>query len=229
MCSFPAHRMDDRRLQLSGEPYQLITCSFAAGTAQEGDAPSAVQKRGHTVDALGRRGDCRTCWCEPQLLRRRRIESGLQRDVTRYDNDRNTTLCNCAPDRDFQCSRHLPYTRHELAKAAALPKEPLRMGLLEVPRTDLRRRDVRGDSNDRHARPMTVEESVEQVQVVGPTTSRTDGEPTGEIRVGAGGECRHLFVPDVQPIDSAMAPQCVGKAVQAIANDPVNASNPCGG
>jgi hypothetical protein len=49
------------------------------------------------------------------------------------------------------------------------------------------------------------------------------------MRVGPGGKRRHLFMPDVQPADSAVSTQRVSKSVQAIANDPVNALYACGG
>ncbi len=49
------------------------------------------------------------------------------------------------------------------------------------------------------------------------------------MRLGAGGKGGDLFVAEMQPGDPAVAAQRVGEAVQAVADDAVNALYPGGG
>jgi len=57
---------------------------------------------------------------------------------------------------------------HQFAIMAALPKQLLRMGFLEIAGADLARGDVRGDRQYRHSRAVTIEQPVDQVKVAGP-------------------------------------------------------------
>jgi enoyl-CoA hydratase/carnithine racemase len=57
------------------------------------------------------------------------------------------------------------------------------------------------------------------------------GQPevgAGLLPGGGGIERLRLFVPDVQPLDAAVAAQCVGKAVQRVTRQPVDAADAAG-
>jgi hypothetical protein len=70
---------------------------------------------------------------------------------------------------------------------------------------------------------VAIEQSVDQVQIAGTTTAGADGEGTGEVGFGACGEGRDLLVPDVHPLDLALAAERIGQTVQAVADDAVDA------
>ena len=63
----------------------------------------------------------------------------------------------------------------------------------------------------------------------GPQLPAQTARLAGDMRVGAGREGRDLLVADVQPLDAAMAPQRVGKTVQAVADDAVDPLHAGGG
>ena len=67
------------------------------------------------------------------------------------------------------------------------------------------------------------------MQVARAAAAGADRELTGQMRLGAGGESGNLFVAEVQPGDPTVAAQRVGEAVQAVADDAVNALYPGGG
>ena len=68
------------------------------------------------------------------------------------------------------------------------------MRLLEVGAADLGARDLGGDRQHRNAAAMAVEQAVDQVQVARPAAAGADRELAGQLRLGAGGERRHLLV-----------------------------------
>jgi hypothetical protein len=81
------------------------------------------------------------------------------------------------------------------------------MGRLKIGAADLRARDVRRDRQHRHARPVAVEEAVDQVEITGTATARADRELSGEMRLGAGREGRGLLVAHVHPLDFLLPAQ----------------------
>ena len=95
------------------------------------------------------------------------------------------------------------------------------MRFLEIAGADLGRRDLRGDSEHGHARAVTVEQAVDEMQVARPAAPRAYGELTRQMRLGGGRESGDLLVPDMDPLDLALPANCVGQAVQAVADDAV--------
>ena len=61
------------------------------------------------------------------------------------------------------------------------------------------------------------------MQVTGAAAAGADREASGDMGVGARGEGCDLFVADVHPLDSAAPANGVGKAVEAVAHDAVDA------
>ncbi len=105
---------------------------------------------------------------------------------------------------------------------AALFEKILRMGFLKIAGTDLGRGDVRGDGEHRHARPVAIEEAVDQVQVARPAAAGADRERVGQMRLRTRRERGDLLIADMHPFDLALAPDRVGQAVQAVADNPVH-------
>ena len=105
---------------------------------------------------------------------------------------------------------------------AALAKQLLRMSFLKVAGADLGRRNLRRDREHRHARPVAVEESVDQVQVTWPATAGANREFARQMRLGARGESGDLLVSDVHPFDLALAADRIGQTIQAIADNAVD-------
>ena len=57
----------------------------------------------------------------------------------------------------------------------------------------------------------------------GPQLPGANRELAGQMRLGAGREGRDLLVPDMDPLDLALAAERVGQTVQAVADDAVDA------
>ncbi len=60
------------------------------------------------------------------------------------------------------------------------------------------------------------------MQITGPAAAGADGELTRQMRLGARREGRDLLVPDMHPLDLALAPKSISEAVQAVADDAVD-------
>ena len=73
---------------------------------------------------------------------------------------------------------------------------------------------------------MAVEEAVDEMQVAGAAAAGADGEAAGDMGVGARGEGGDLLMPDMQPFDAAGSAQRIGEAVEAVADDAVDALDP---
>ena len=112
---------------------------------------------------------------------------------------------------------------------AALAEQILRVGFLEIARTDLGRRDLGRDGEHRNARAVAVEQAVDEVQVARAAAARAHRQRAGQMRLGAGGESRDLLVTDVDPLDRLAAPERIGDRIEAVADNPVDPLDPgCG-
>ena len=79
------------------------------------------------------------------------------------------------------------------------------MGLLEVPTANLRTGNLGRDGEDGRTAAMGIEQSVDQVEIPGPTASGTDGETAGELGLRPGGKGGTLFMPGRGPTRSPFA------------------------
>src|SRR5258708_28113645 len=68
-----------------------------------------------------------------------------------------------------------------------------------------------------------------QVRFARPATSGEDRKTTCDMAVPAGGERGDFLVPDVQPLHAAMAAQCIGEAIEAVAYDSIDTLDTGGG
>src|SRR5712672_4074912 len=96
------------------------------------------------------------------------------------------------------------------------------MGFLEISGAEFGRRDLRRDREHRHARPLTVEQAINEVQIAGSAAAGADRKLSREVRLGTGCESRDLFVPHMHPFDLALAADRIGQAVQAVADDAID-------
>jgi hypothetical protein len=71
--------------------------------------------------------------------------------------------------------------------------------------------------------------TIDQVQVARTATSGANRETTCDMRIRAGRERGDFLVPDMKPLITAMAAQCIGEAIEAVAYDPIDALNTCRG
>jgi hypothetical protein len=76
---------------------------------------------------------------------------------------------------------------------------------------------------------MTVKQTVDEVQIAGTAASRAYREFAGQMRLSSRRKRCNLLVPDMEPLDLAMPADGVRQTVEAVANNPVDALNPCGG
>src|SRR5271154_4549857 len=82
---------------------------------------------------------------------------------------------------------------------------------------------MRGDAEHRHTRTVTIKKAVDEMQVARPAAARADRELAGQVRFGAGGEGAGLLVAHMNPLDLALPADRVGEAVEAVADDAVDA------
>jgi len=112
---------------------------------------------------------------------------------------------------------------------AALLEQRLGMSFLKIIGSDLCQGNMRRDAEHGHTRAMTIEQTVDEMQVAGSAASCADRELSRQMRLGAGREGRDLLVPHMDPFDLALAPNCVRQPIQAISDDTVNPFDPrCG-
>src|SRR5215217_2043572 len=99
---------------------------------------------------------------------------------------------------------------------AAFGKQGLWMCFLKVTAADFRGRNLRCDRQDRRAAAMSIEQSIDEVQIAWPAGARTDSQFTGDLRFTGRSEGRRFLMPNVDPGHVVMRPQGVGEAVEAV-------------
>src|SRR5882724_8370854 len=96
------------------------------------------------------------------------------------------------------------------------------MGLLEISSTEFGRGDLRCNRKHRHARPVTIEQAVDEVKIARAATPGTDRKLACQMSLGPGRESCDFLVPYMHPFDPALAADRIGQPVQAVADDAVN-------
>lgn len=87
----------------------------------------------------------------------------------------------------------------------------LGMRFLEIPKPDFRRWNLRRDGKNRHMIAMTVEKTVDQMQVARPATACAHGKLARHRGIGARCEGRDFLVTGMHPTYGAHAPQAVAR------------------
>ena len=85
---------------------------------------------------------------------------------------------------------------------------------------------MRCNCEHRHPAAVAVEEAVYEVQVAGPAAACANGEFAGQMRLGTCCERSTFLMTDVHPVYRLQAPERIGKAVQGIADNAVDALHP---
>src|ERR1700682_471968 len=203
--------------------------ALAAAAAEQRDAPSFFEEISQLVERLIGGHDNRLRGHKSHRQRRGRVRRRLKRNVPGNDDDADTPLIDRTTYGDFERAGHLFDGRNEFAIAGAFPKKLLGMGFLEIARADLGRGNVSRDGHTRRPRAVAVEQAIDQVQVARTATSGADRETARDMRTRAGRERGDFLVPDMQPLNAAMAAQGIGEAIEAVAYDSIDTLDTGGG
>jgi len=145
-----------------------------------------------------------------------------QRNVARQHNDCNTSLGDGDPDCPFQNLRKLLGIGNQLDIMAAIPEQVFRMCCLEIVNSDFAAGDVGRDCQNRHTIALAVEQTVDQVKVAWTAAPGAHSKAPGKMSFSSRCKCSGLFMTHVYPVDRLSSPQCVGKAIERVANHSVD-------
>ena len=98
------------------------------------------------------------------------------------------------------------------------------MGFLEISGAEFGRGDLRRNGKHWYARPLTIEQPVDEVQIARSTASGADRKLSCQVRLGTGRKGRDLLVPHMNPLDLSLAADRIGQPIQAVADDAIYAS-----
>jgi hypothetical protein len=101
------------------------------------------------------------------------------------------------------------------------------MGLLKIPGADLRRWNMRGDTEHWHTRAVAVEEAIDEMKIPGSAATGADGKLPREMRLGTCRKGSHFLVPDMDPFDLPLATKRVGEPVETVADNAVDPLDTC--
>ncbi len=94
--------------------------------------------------------------------------------------------------------------------------------LLKIRRTKLSTGNLRRNRQDRNAAAMTIEETVDEMQVTGTTASGADREPIRQMRFRASSKSRRFLVPHVDPLDLFMFADGIRESIERISRQAVD-------
>src|ERR1700681_537886 len=95
------------------------------------------------------------------------------------------------------------------------------MGFLKISGTEFGRRDLRRSGKQGHARPLTIEQPVDEVQIARSTASGADRKLSCQVRLGTGRKGRDLLMPHMNPLDLSLAADRIGQPIQAVADNSI--------
>src|SRR5271170_6578827 len=145
-----------------------------------------------------------------------------ERNVAGNDDDRDTAFGYRHPDRSLENLRQLRGIGNEFDIMAAVLEYGFRVGSLKVVDSYLGAWDVCGNSQNRYAAALAIEQAVDQMQVSRAAAAGADRKASGEMGLCSRCESGSLFVPHVDPVNRLSPSQCVGKAVERVADNPIN-------
>jgi hypothetical protein len=124
-----------------------------------------------------------------------------ERNVTGQHNNRNTSLSYRDAYSPFKNLRELPRTGNELDVVAAILEQAFRMSCLKIVDPDLTGGDVRGDSQNRNAAALAIEQAIDQMQVAWTAAASANCKASGQMSFGACREGGGLFMAHVDPVN----------------------------
>src|SRR3981081_991723 len=95
------------------------------------------------------------------------------------------------------------------------------MSFLEISGAEFGRRDLRRNRKHRHARPLTIEQAIDEVQIARAAAPGADRKLACQMCFSTGRESRDLLMPHMYPFDLALATDRIGQPIQAIADDAI--------
>jgi hypothetical protein len=72
---------------------------------------------------------------------------------------------------------------------------------------------------------MAIKQAVDEVKIAWSATSRAGSELAGQMRLATSGESRDLLVPNMDPLDLALAAKRVRQPVETVADNAINSLN----
>jgi hypothetical protein len=141
------------------------------GARKDRDTAGAVQYLRRSFQSLARRCDLRVVL--QQAYRSRLPGAVLRRNVAGQNDYCDAALCNGGAHRDRKYPLQLPGFRDHSAIVAAILEQLLWMGFLEVGRSELCTRNLRGYCQHRDPTALTVEETIDEVQIAWSTATGT--------------------------------------------------------
>jgi hypothetical protein len=82
---------------------------------------------------------------------------------------------------------------------------------------------VGGDGKHGNVRTLTIEQTIDEMQIARSAAPCAHGEFARQMRLGAGSERSDLLMPDMNPLDFAVPTNSIRQTVEAIADDAVDA------
>jgi hypothetical protein len=225
-----AQRVNHRCAKRIGERHHFVVCALRAAAAHDRDRIGVIQQRGEALEVRLGREDPRR-----RAFRPGRQFGGAfaQRHIARQHDNRHAALLDSGAHRARQHARKLRGGGHHFHVMAALLEQLLWVRFLKVAQTDFGRRNVRGDGKHRLVIAMTIEQTVDQMQVARTATAGAHRETSGRGRVRTGGKGGRFLVTGVHPADRAELIEAVGQSIQTIARyapDPFDTrGGECGG
>src|SRR5215470_16056036 len=126
-------------------------------------------------------------WREAARRRKRALRRLAQCYVARNDNDGNPAQADRRANRVLQDVRQLARVGNEFAVVAAFAKEILRMRLLEIASADLGGGNLGGNREHRNPASVSVEQSIDEMQIAWSAGARTGSQFTGHLCVAGRG------------------------------------------
>ena len=196
-----AQRMTDRRLECIRQRDHLVVGALDTRTREDRDLVRLVEQGGRLFDV-------RRIGGQRSGASRRvggNVIDGLEvGHVTGQCYDGDAAQANRVADRRVHGARRLRRGGNQLVVHGALFENAIRVGLLEVCRTDLYAGNVRGNGQDGCARAVRVVQAVDEVKIARAARTRAHRELARQLSLRRRGKRRSLLVADVNPVDAAL-------------------------
>src|ERR1700733_1026131 len=113
---------------------------------------------------------------------------------------------------------HLRRAADELTIMAAFPEQRLWVRLLEIARSDLRTRDMRGDDQYRRHAAVRIIDAIEEVHIARSAAADTYRQLTRQLGFGACRKRRNFFVPVMPPFDRLVFPYLMSNGIGRVSH-----------
>src|SRR5580698_7689528 len=143
-------------------------------------------------------------------------------DISGQYHDGDPAACDCRLHGYLQNPRHLLRLGDQFAIMAAFAEKAFRAGLLKIIAADLLAWNVGRNGHDRDAAAMAVVQSIDQMQVARPATSRANRKMSGQMGFRSRRERGGFLVSHRNPFDLVPLADRVGDSVEGISGQAVD-------